>query len=76
VPRVSERTYAWHAACYYWISMKPRNFPGRKHLRRIRAEARRLGKPQPDGDPSVVDIHFRCGATNRDADGLGRMVPA
>lgn len=49
--------------------------PGRKHARRERAKARAEGRPVPVTPPTVADIKFRCGATNRDVlTGVGRIA--
>lgn len=45
--------------------MKPRNFPGRKQLRRERAAARLEGRPMPKGEPHVTDVKVRLGAKQR-----------
>lgn len=49
--------------------MKPRNFPGRKALRRERAAARAEHRTQPAGAPEVRDINARIGRKNRHRDG-------
>ena len=56
--------------------MKPRNFPGRKALRRARAQARLEKKPVPIGDPAVADIRFRVGGRNRGPDGVPTSLDA
>lgn len=52
--------------------MKPRNFPGRKALRRDRAIARAAGTLQPCGAREVINIGLRYGASQRDVDGRAR----
>jgi hypothetical protein len=47
--------------------------PGRKAIRKARADARAAGLPMPVANPTVADIKFRCGARNRGPDGTGRL---
>lgn len=42
--------------------MKPKNFEGRKTLRKLRAAAREQGKTPPVRRSELVDIRFRKGA--------------
>lgn len=57
--------------------MKPRNFPGRRHARKERANARANHAPAPATSPTVADIRWRIGAHNRDPiTGVGREVVA
>ncbi len=53
--------------------MKPKNMPGRKTLRRMRAEYRALGQTiPPASDKLIRDMSLRIGAKNRNADGTPR----
>lgn len=69
--------------------MKPRNFPGRVHARRVRAIHREAGNPlggasdyisgrgaRLNADPTVKDTCWRIGGKNRDAiTGVAITVP-
>jgi hypothetical protein len=56
--------------------MKVRNFPGRRAIRKARADARAAGLPQPEAHPTVADIRFRVGGQNRGPDGVANQTKA
>ena len=47
--------------------MKPKNFPERKKLRKILAEARMYGQLMPATPPHVDDMRFRLGRQARES---------